>query len=169
MKQSHLLSLLQNDYTTVHVAFRQDMSTDTSEINDFTGQVVNKKTPRTFVYKAPHSYKLEVNDYVVVETPKGGPAVVIVTKVDETPNIDPDADFDYKWVVQRVDRTEYLARLEREQIFLETMKEVEREAQKAKLIEKFATHLPEGSEARRKYDEAIALAATPLQIGNKAE
>ncbi len=169
MKQSHLLSILQNDFTTVHVAFRADINAASiEEAKGFSGTAkVNGGTVRTFTYKAPFTANIVVDDYVVVESPKGGPMVGLVMRVDEKANIDLDADFEYKWIVQRIDRTEYDARVKRDAAFIETMNEVEREAQKAKLIKKFADHLPEGSEARAKYEQAVAAAQAPLQIGKE--
>lgn len=172
MKQSHLLAMMQNDMTTIHVAFRSDLKEavveDPSSFATLGGSK-SAKTVRTYAYKAALIDDIQPDDYVVVEGPKGGPMVALVVRVDEKANIDPDADYDYKWIVQKVDRRAYEARLQRDAAFLETMKEVEREAQKATLIENFKNHLPEGSDARAKFDAAIAQATKPLILENGAK
>ncbi len=162
MKQHHLLSLLQNDFTTIHVAFRSDIDNAVSAPSNGgtsgfeTTRSPKPKVPRTYTYKALITDELKADDFVVVDHPKGGPMVGLVISVDAVANIDVDADFEYKWIVQKINRVPYETRLKKESEFLETMKAVEREAQRSELVKKFAEHLPEGSPARQLYDTAVS-------------
>ncbi len=171
MKQNHLLSLLQKDFVTIHVAFRSDIDAATNQPTQVAFDTSRKPRtdikPRTYTYKAPITDGIKADDFVVVDHPKGGPMVAMVYGVDTFADINPDADFEYKWIVCKVDRTAYEARQAREKEFLASMQHVEREAQRAELIEKFAKHLPEGSEARAKYNAAVASVNQPLQLDDK--
>lgn len=147
MNQKHLLSLLQNGYTTVNVTF--------------TGNDPSLEFPRpplvrckVYTYKARLEDKLEVGDHVVVDSPTTGLSIAVVTDVHKSPQIDLDAPFTYKWIVQKVDRTRYDEMQTREAEFLETMMEVERTHQRELLLNKFKEHLPEGSEARKLFETA---------------
>jgi hypothetical protein len=84
MKTRHLVSLLQDGYTTVKISFAKGSS--------------------LYTYKT--HLTLAIGDYVVVDK-RGGFSVGQVIIVDEHPTIDTDADFDYKWIVQKVDTTAY--------------------------------------------------------------
>lgn len=169
MKQNHLLSLLQKNFITIHVAFRSDIdaANGTPQPVAFdTSRSKRKPDPRTHTYKCPQDENVKVDDFVVVDGPKGGPMVGLVIRVDDFADINPDADFEYKWIVQRINREPYEARLKSEAEFLETMKHVEREAQRAELVEKFAAHLPVGSEARNKFDLAVSAVSGAAQLTN---
>lgn len=171
MRQNVLMSLLQKDFTTVHVAFRADIkAAEKAELLPFESRKnATPARPHTFTYKAALSEGLKAEDYVVVETENSGPMIALVIEVDEAPIIDPDATFDYKWIVQRIDRKPYDDRIAREAEFLKTMKAVEAESQRTELVRKFAEHLPEGTDARAKFDAAVTnLTGTPLLSTNEA-
>ena len=62
---------------------------------------------KLYIYKSPEP--LEVGDYVVVPV-KGGLKSLVVKAIDEP--VDWDAEYDYKWIVQKVDIESYLERQE---------------------------------------------------------
>lgn len=107
-------------------------------------------------YKVPKSWDVEVGDQLIVDTPNGKTQIVLVEAVDHAANIDPDADHSYRWAVQKVDRTEYHTLVDKEEKFQQTMLEIERTAQREQAAAKYREHLPEGSEASRLFDEAVA-------------
>lgn len=144
MNQSHLLSLLQNGFTTIDVVFESNMQ-------DGFGSV--KAQSKTYTYKADLKDNIQVGDKVIVDSPSKGLHVVTVVGVDKTPRIDVSAPFTYKWIVQKVDTARYDEMLKKEEEFLEAMAEVERAHQRQLLLEKFKNHLPEGSEARLLFDK----------------
>jgi hypothetical protein len=163
VKHKHLYSLLDQSYTTIHVVFatgsKMKHEPGASPIRrPFEEQTEGESG---YVYKAPLTENVKVDDYVVVHTPQHGLAIAKVVKVDEVPDIDLDAPFDYKWIVQRIDRESYNERLEREKRFAASMLEVERQEQREKLVTSFKDSLPEGSAARALFDQTVASLAAP--------
>ena len=145
MNQKHLLALLQSGYTTIEVVFNDSMQ-------DRLGS--GRTNTKAYTYKARLDDDIEVGDHVVVDSPSKGLTVVEVTAVHKTAKIDLDAPFTYKWIVQKVDRTRYDETKAKEDEFLETMMEVERVHERELLLAKFKDHLPEGSEARKLFENA---------------
>jgi hypothetical protein len=65
-------------------------------------------TIRAYTYKALRKYELKVGDEVVVDSPSSGPVVVIVVSVDQVPvETVKTAPEGYKWIVDKIDRSEY--------------------------------------------------------------
>lgn len=173
MKNRHMLSLLQSGYTTLQVAFTER---ETSPIamppstagmapapwqqpightfQDDRGRV---RPLQSYTYKT-RDLSIKVGDRVIVEDLKSKTGLTIgaVVNVDVAPVIDVDADFDYKWIVQRVDMGAYERVLQDEAEFNATLQEVERQHQRDELVAKMTAHLPEGGVARTMFDEAIA-------------
>lgn len=176
MKQKHLLSLLQSGMTTVEVAFSVGPNTAghslppapmgheyAQPMPDPRGQKKGWGQPqrpewagdiKTYTYKAPAG-QLKSGDHVVVERNDAFYIGLVVT-VHDQPRIDTDADFDYKWIVQRVDREGYDANVEKERKFMQAVQEAEREHQRQQLVNKMMEHLPADSDARRMFDAAVA-------------
>ena len=135
MKNVNAISLLQTGYTTVGVEF--------------------KETPgRIYTYKVGNNLGLKVGDEVVVDA-RGESKVVTVKRVDLAPKIDLNATYEYKWVIQKVEKEAYAERLKVEEEVKETLIAVEAEHQRTKLIEKMKAHLPEESQARKMFDSAM--------------
>jgi hypothetical protein len=172
MKQKHMLSLLQTGYTTVNVYFADHngveaavpkargaapapWAEDTRVWNP--NMQAQTPTPRTYTYKTKDR-DLKPGDRVIVESQNShtGLTIAVVHRLDETPRIDVDADFDYKWIVQRVDMAPYNAILEAEAKFNDTLQEVERTHQREILLSKMTEHLPPNSQARTLFDAAVA-------------
>lgn len=152
MKQRHLISLLQNDYVTVKVVFqRPDYAPITGSTN------------KRYTYKA--RLPIAKDDIAVVEV-SSRLAIVKVVEVNDVPQIDVDADYDYKWLVQRIDRTAYDNTVAVEKKFTEAMMAAEKAHQRLLLAQKFTDHLPIGSEARTLFDAAVA---EVQQLGVKNE
>ena len=59
----------------------------------------------TYTYKT--MLDLAVDDFVVVDTPSRGFQVVQVRELLSPMEVDFDVDFNYKWIVQKVDTTAY--------------------------------------------------------------
>ena len=94
MKFIHMISLLQSDYYTIKAIFPSG------------------STPYTF--KVKKGIDLSVGDHVIVDSSRTGFTVVEVHAIDETPDINLDADFPYSWIVQKVDPSDYYHRRETE-------------------------------------------------------
>lgn len=152
MKQRHLISLLQNDYVTVQVVFQRPDNAP-----------INPSTNRHYTYKA--RMPIAVGDIAVVEV-REKLALVKIVVVNDVPQINVDADYDYKWLIQRIDRTTYDKTLAVEKKFAEAMQAAEKAHQRLVLAQKFTDHLPLGSKARILFEEACA---DVQQLGVKNE
>ena len=116
MKHRHTLSLMQDGFTTIHVKFR-----------------VSPGPIKTYTYKALYSDNVKSGDSVVVKAVNGHFKIAVVEAVDDFPVLDLDADFDYKWIVQKVDSTEFDLREEREKEFGDTLRRLEQMKQRENL------------------------------------
>ncbi len=157
VKPQHLLSLLQTDFTTIQVRFNADdmpgdIALGAARTNRGSG-VTTMPEPKLYTYKIRG--KVAPGDTVVVESPFSGLTCVTVVSVDETPRLDLTASFTYKWVVQRVDKTEYLANLDKEEAFTLQIEGAQREMQRHALLTQYAQAFPEGTPARAAFDEAV--------------
>lgn len=86
------LTFLFDDITTIKIRFKKD-------------------DEKTWTYKALKTDNIQVGDKVVVPTPHSF-VVVTVTEVHEYPQVE-DGNF-YKWIIQRVDTTQYDALVKRD-------------------------------------------------------
>jgi len=138
MKTRHIISLLQDNYTTVKVEF-------------------NTNAALTYTYKVLKSDNYKVGDTAIVETAAVPPKLKIVhiIEVHDVPMIDTDANFDYKWLVQKIDRTQYDTIVENEGKFLLAMQEVERTKKKAEIKDHFIGLLGDDTEATKLLENAV--------------
>lgn len=131
MKQNHILSLLQENYTTVAVTFAVEIEKYLPGVN------------KLYTYKT--NVDLKENDMVVVPSPDGF-RVVRIIEVHDSPEIDTDASFDYKWVVDKVDMEGYEEILKAEEIAAKELRNVQanavRRQAKELLKETIGTDLP---------------------------
>lgn len=132
MNNRHLMTLLQENYTTVEAIFTGDK--DDAKSEHF----------KRYTYKIPLNAGYKENDFAVVMAPLGL-NVVLIVKIHPKPKIDLDADFTYKWLIQRIDLAEYEKRKEKEEAFLEMLVDIERTHQRNILLNKFQECLDEES------------------------
>lgn len=105
---NYLLSKIQENYTTIRVRFAGSNSTK-------------------YTYKCAEV--VEIGDYCIVIGANEVPIIAKVVGVDETPQIEKDFSVAYKWILGRVDRTKYDARLEEEQRFYTQVKLTKRKSE----------------------------------------
>ena len=157
MKQKHLYSLLDQSFTTVRAVFDSEVR----NVNRKASPLAPPPPPfmeydeRGYVYKVPRNWNVEPQDHLIVLTDSNGLKIVTVVHVDAEPDIDIDANYDYKWAVQKIDLTEFRSLTEREKEFSDTMLQIERVKQRESLVNSFRDSLPEGSEARKLFDATI--------------
>ena len=132
INHNHILSLMQTGFITIGVRF---LGGD-----------------KEYTYKALESEGVQVGDEVIIDSPREGMKIVMVTRVDSKPQIDLSSPFPYKWIVQKVCRARYDDLLRQEQEFKDALVEVERVRQREVLMKSFHEYLPEGSEARKLFD-----------------
>jgi len=184
VKNKHLYALLDQSYTTIGVVFARDERPDLQQAPPAPGhqpqglrQAGRKAppwgrpddgvpTPKAYTYKVPRDEAIAIDDYVVVHGEHSGLAIGRVVRVDADPRIDVDAPYDYKWIVQRVDRETYQRRVDAERAFSDAMLNVERVRQREQLVQGFKDNLPEGSEARRLFEQTVGALSGPVVDGN---
>lgn len=162
MKTKHIVSLMTQGYTTVSVCLGDvDAPRDTTSTG-FTNRGSTHKsigTPPPYAPAAPiappppsthslkqampttYTYKMlygagKVNDRVVVDTPHGL-IVGTIHKVDATPQIDLDGDYDYRWIVSVIDMKPYLEQIAKEDEFNLKLMEIERNRQREEVKKQF--------------------------------
>lgn len=157
MKTKHIASLLQTGFTTVQVVFRA------SQHSIAATQYEAGRIPKPYTYKASLDDKLTTEDYVVVDTPTHGFVVAKVVGVDATPDLDLDADYDYKWIVQKVDPTKYQSNVAKEAAFNQAMQEVERARQRESIKMHFSEQFKD-STLGSMFDQAVASLNGPQDV-----
>jgi len=178
MKQKHLYSLLDQSYTTIKVVFTQEQVSAPRapqaprQARDAASEAATRASipwampeqtyhGKAYTYKVARDVEVKVDDFVVVYSDARGLVIARVVEVHETPQIDVDASFDYKWIVQRIDREAYQRRVDAERVFSDSMLQVERVRQRESMLRGFHENLPEGSEARRLFDSTIQALQAP--------
>lgn len=91
MNTRQMIAMLQEDYYTVGVQFKRG----------------SQLSLKDYTYKVPRKITLQLKDEVVVFTPIDGAAMAIVTRIDDRPVLDLEGSKSYKWIVQKVDFSEY--------------------------------------------------------------
>lgn len=109
---------------------------------------------KSWVYKALATQGIKVGDHLVVQTADGQLKTVRCIAVGEP--IDLNADFEYKFIVQRIDLTAYQICLDHEEKVKEMLLTAERQRQTDEVIEQYKKAYPEGTPARQQLDEALA-------------
>jgi hypothetical protein len=129
MKQSHIVSLLQTGYATVEVSY------------DFPNGILTDNTlclpvnvGRFYTFKMLLNMA-EAGDLIAVPHDKKGVTIVQVTKVHDTPQIDLDADYDYKWAVCKLDLSAYDKLITVEQKALGQLRIVEADKRRTEVLE----------------------------------
>jgi hypothetical protein len=183
MKQKHMFSLLDQTYTTVKVVYARnsEAATVAPDYGDVRGARIKPNMPKAweqsegaqlYTFKVPLSWNIQEGDIAVVKSNSGnGLSFVHVVSVDPMPDIDIDANFDYRWLVQKVDLTEFDKLVAKEKAFGDAMLEVERVKQRDGLLESWRNSLPLGSAARELFEQTAASLAAPVveQEGTKVQ
>lgn len=149
MKANHLISLLQSGFTTIKVTFNSSGS----------GQ--------QYTYKAKLEDNIQVGDYVVVARDDLTLTVGYVAGVDDFADIDTSVDFNYKWIVQKVDIAGYRQQLEVEQRFKKHLQTLQRQQVRTNSLAAFANQFAEGSAEREELDALINGTVTINQLVDK--
>jgi hypothetical protein len=112
---SNLVSLLQ---------VRKGVTTATVSILSG-GRDTLPKNAATYTYKVPPKIGLEVDDLVIVQVRKDGLEIGKVREVHDVAMVDPEADFEYRWIVQKLDTSFVDAMAEEEQMLRRRLMQAE--------------------------------------------
>ena len=122
-------------------------------------------TGNSYTYKMPKGL-CKVGDMAVVET-NTGLKTVYIKEVHDEPDIDPNADFDYRWIVCPVRHDIYLDVLVREQRLKLALRDVEKQRQSELVRQQVLGQLPE--DKRNAFEQAIAATADMSAIEYKSD
>lgn len=152
----HIASAIRSDKTTA-----QDLLAKISKnLRDLAKNVTN-----TYTYKMPLGL-CKTGDMAVVET-NTGLKTVYIQEVHDEPDIDPNANFEYRWIVCPVRHDIYLDVLIREQRLNLALRNVEKTRQTELVRQQVLGSLPE--DKRSVFEQAIADTANMSAIENKSE
>lgn len=133
MKNNHIIALLQTDYTTVQVVFPDGLS-----------------QKKLYTYKVPTAWNVQVEDTLVVDTPRNGLCLVSVVAVHTEANINTDVEWTYKWAVSRVDLAEYQDRLQREETANKLLLEIARIKAREQVVKDLEMFIGDDAGAKNK-------------------
>lgn len=97
----------------------------------------------SYTYKALASENVEAGDSVVVLTPREGYKIATVQEVKTSDFIDLSVPFDYKWIIQKVDTTNYKAIEEREAKLRQVLASAQLRKQREELLAIYKEELGE--------------------------
>lgn len=119
----NLAAFIREDATTVGVRFFQEpWNRKDSDVNMTLLGVEDvdiKLSGKEYTYIS--SIPLEVDNLVIVYA-LGTPKVAVVTRVDESLIISPKDTIEYKWVVSKVDLSDYLKNIEKNKVITDLVK-----------------------------------------------
>lgn len=148
IQQKHLSELLREDYTTVQVS-------------------LSSSSPSLLTYKVHNSMlsNLAVEDKVVVpvlrkaqageEEGKVGFSIGTIKKIDDKPEIDFSATFEYRWVVGRIDFSMFEQINEQEKALNDKLVTIRRQQEKKQILDTVMADL--GPEAQLEFKQAAGL------------
>lgn len=119
MRQNHVVSLLQTGYTTVQAVYN---------IDDLEGSFSKRYT-----FKVLNDMNVKVGDICVVQT--SGYSLVRIINVHDEPNINLDSEFDYKWVVDKVNLERYKNIITVEKEMLKQLNAIEAKKRRQEVLE----------------------------------
>lgn len=155
MNTKHALHLLQDGYTTIAVVFGHlGFDPYSNSAARPAHQPQPGVAPET-IFKAKIDDKVIKGDTVVVEDFVHGMVCATVSRVDETPMIDTSSDYDYRWIVCKVDKKSYEAQLEVDSKFQAAMVQAERVQLREKVQSDYENALVEGSTAHKIFTQAL--------------
>lgn len=119
-----------------------------------TAQFVFDNGSTRYTYLVPIETPIAVDDKFIVYGSGKQLRTVTCVEVDEEPNIDYESStIAYSWVVQKVDLTEYTARMDKMRKFSKVLAEVNRVEQRDRLAKAAFCNLTPGSTAARMFSE----------------
>jgi hypothetical protein len=157
MSPNHIISLLQQNYTTVGVRFIERVVRGSSP-SAFSVSEYNENS-KVYAYKAPLNLNLQAGDFVVVPNGLSNkdifPFVMArVTGVDERARIDFNTSKHYKWIVQKIDTAQYDAIIGAERAMHDVLQAAEERRQRESFVVNVLDKL--NDEERSRLDAALA-------------
>lgn len=160
---NHLVSLLQEGYTTIGVIFAATQPQDFDDSAPWNGnRPPQGQLPRAQVYTYKCHFECVPGDLVILPPSSEGklPSIGTVVRVDDEPELNFEAGIEYKWAVGRVMLDAYNDILAREKNLIKMLRENEKKTQRQKLLESYQLSLPDDPESRKIFDQARQIGPT---------
>lgn len=161
---SQQLDFLQDNYTTVKAIFIKDLS-----IFDITNQSLDSilaeqksEAFREYRYKADTRLNLAKGDLAVVHA-NNGLTIVQISHVDAMPQLELSANFNYKWVIDKIDLTSFKARLNEEQALKQLLAKLAHVEQQKQLLERIEIASQSDDELAKLWQQLKHASEHPLQ------
>lgn len=132
MSQTNI-HLLQQNYTTVSAVYLNDMEIE--EILSLAQGEIISDYYREYTFKANLDLQLEVGDFAIVHS-RNTLQVVQITKIDVQPNLDFNASFQYKWVIDKVNIQAFKQRMQEQKQLEMLLKQLDYVEQQHQLVER---------------------------------
>ena len=166
MKQHHILNAMQNNFTTIEIKFLNNDNVDFPvDVEDADGNSLLKvpgwisqpiDSRKAYTYKALRD-TCEVGDYVNILAPGSTLKVGVITEVHEAPLINFEADFEYKWIVGKIDLRAYADNLIHETELIRKFAAIERNHQRNAAMLKVRENFEGDSKMLAAFDQVAAL------------
>lgn len=147
MTPKQIINLLQKDVRTVGVKFQNGSTAGDYNENPTYGH-------KEYTYKT--NFALEEGDIAIVKVGNSF-RVVKVTRVDETPDLDPHSEKPYKWIVQKIDSAAYDEQVAAEKKAEKLLLELERVRQRELIVETMKKGVKPGSKLERQVEKVVRL------------
>lgn len=131
--------------------------------------VANSVPKQTYVYKVTpelHAQLAQGDSVVVPSSGKGAQQFSVgrVWMVHPTPQIDYDAPFEYKWIVQKIDSDLYIQQVAQEEKFRALLKDVQKAQERDKVRQSMLASVQHGGEAYQIFTQALASIGAPVPV-----
>lgn len=166
---NHLVSLLQEGYTTIGVIFAaaQPWELDSAKDEYREPQVrgANGVPARAQVYTYKCHFECILGDLVILPPHQNNklPSVGTIVRIDDEPELNFESGIEYKWAVQRVDMDAYDKIQEKERALIKVLRDGERKKQRQELLESYQLSLPSDPESVKIIADARAIGRTPKE------
>lgn len=130
----------------------------------FVGNAIPKQLYTYKVTPELHAL-LRSGDSIIVPASSQGAQQFSVAKiwmVHPAPQIDYDAPFEYKWVVQKIDIATYLEQVAQEENFRNMLREVQKAQERDKVRASVLASMQQGGEAYQLFSKAMASIGAPI-------
>lgn len=159
---NHLVSLLQEGYTTIGVVFAAGAAPVAKPEDDFApwypqmAPVHRDATAGAQIYTYKCHFECIVGDMVIVPPSGAGklPSIATVVRLDSEPELNFESGVEYKWAIGRVDTSAYDNTMQRERDLIRMLRENQKKEQRAKLLASYQLSLPEDENSRKIFDQA---------------
>lgn len=115
--QKNTIHSLIEPFITVEAIFKPNLNIDVvldESLANLAQQLLIDEAARAYTFKADGDLNLKVGDYAVVHA-NNRLTIVQISAVHAQPQLDPQAEFEYKWVVDKINLQRFITRHKQQQ------------------------------------------------------